>query len=92
MGLSWVTVLEAPGEPGLDEPLLPTVELSDPFEGDPKLACGEPFDAPASEFEGALVDCGTPVVPWFEFSIEKPFALPAGPGGWEEDPVSVGAE
>lgn len=79
--------MEAPREPELDEPLLPTVEPSDSFE----LACGEPFDAPASESVGTLVEYETPVVPWFEFPVEKPFALPAGPGGWEEDPVSVGA-
>ena len=68
LGLSWDIILEALGEPGLEEPLL------------------------ASESEGALVECETPVVPSFDFTVEKPFALPVGPGGWEEDPVSVGKE
>ena len=68
--------MEAPGEPGLDEPLLPTVEPSDSFEGELELAYGEPFDAPA----------------WFEFEVEKSFALPASPEDWEEDPMFVGAE
>ena len=92
LDLSWDIVLEAPGEPGLEEPLLPSVELFDPFEGELELACGEPFDLPASEAEGALVECETPMVPSFDFPVEKPFALPTGPGGWKEDPVSVGKE
>lgn len=85
-------VLEAPGELGLEEPLLPSVELSDPFEGELELACCGPLDSPASEFEGAGVECETLGVPSFEYPIEKPFALPAGPGTWEEYPVSVGTE
>ena len=82
--------MEAPGEPGLEEPLLPPVELFDPSEGELELAYGEPFDPPASDSEGTVVECETPVVPSFEFPVETPFALPTGSGCWEEDPVSVG--
>ena len=92
LGLSWDIVLEALGEPGLEELLLPSVEVFDPFDGELELACDEPFDSPASESEGTVVEWETPVVPSFEFPVEKPFALPAGPGCWEEDPVSVGTE
>ena len=72
-----------------------TTLFPDPGEDPPPplgLSCDIALEAPAAESEGALVDCETPVVPWVEVSVEKPFALPAGPGDWEEDPVSVGAE
>ena len=84
--------MELPGDAGFEELLLPSIELSDPSEGDCGLAFGELLSPPTAAFEGALVACEEPGVPAFEIPEGRPFALPASPRGWEGSTMLVGTD
>ena len=86
---------ETPVDPALEEPMLPPVELSGPYEGELEPAFGKLLDSPASDFEDTPETLG---VPKYEVPVEKPFALPVGAGGtpefrgWEGETGFVGVE